>query len=57
MGKAMKGIIQVVNVSGTLKAMLTQAEEKGSVNVFGIELGANAFQGLKDILASKFSKK
>ena len=38
-------------------ALLTQAEEKGSVNVFGIELGANAFQGLKDILATKFSKK
>ena len=35
-------------------ALLTQAEEKGSVNVFGIELGANAFQGLKDILANKF---
>ena len=37
-------------------ALLAQAEEKGSVNVFGIELGANAFQGLKDILAAKFKK-
>ena len=37
-------------------ALLSQAQEKGSVNVFGIELGANAFEGLKDILASKFSK-
>lgn len=38
-------------------ALLAQAQEKGSVNLFGIELGANAFEGLKDILASKFSKK
>lgn len=38
-------------------ALLSQAQEKGSVNLFGIELGANAFEGFKDILASKFSKK
>ena len=38
-------------------ALLAQAQEKGSVNLFGIELGANAFEGLKDIRASKFSKK
>lgn len=38
-------------------ALLAQAEEKGTINLFGIELGANAFEGLKDILASKFSKK
>lgn len=38
-------------------ALLAQAQDKGSVNLFGIELGANAFEGLKDILASKFSKK
>ena len=37
-------------------ALLSKAQEKGSVNLFGIELGANAFEGLKDILASKFSK-
>ena len=37
-------------------AFIAHAEEKGSVNVFGIELGANAFEGLKDILASKFKK-
>ena len=38
-------------------ALLSQAQEKGSVNLFGVELGVNAFEGLKDILASKFSKK
>ena len=38
-------------------ALLSHAQEKGSVNLFGIELGANAFEGLKDILASKLSKK
>jgi hypothetical protein len=35
-------------------ALLAQAEEKGSVNVFGIELGPKSFEGLKSILASKF---
>lgn len=38
-------------------ALLEKAQEKGSVNVFGIELGANAFSGLKEILAAKFAKK
>lgn len=38
-------------------ALLKKAQEKGSVNVFGIELGANAFEGLKEILAAKFAKK
>lgn len=38
-------------------ALLEKAQEKGSVNVFGIELGANAFEGLKEILAAKFAKK
>jgi hypothetical protein len=37
-------------------AFIAHAQEKGSVNVFGLELGANAFEGLKDILASKFGK-
>ena len=37
-------------------ALISHAQDKGSVNVFGIELGANAFEGLKDILASKFKK-
>ena len=36
-------------------AFLTQAREKGSVNLFGLELGADAFEGLKDIMNRKFS--
>lgn len=35
-------------------ALLEQATAKGSVNVFGIELGKNAFEGLKNILSNKF---
>lgn len=37
-------------------AFLAQAREKGGVNVFGIELGPKAFEGLKEILASKFDE-
>lgn len=36
-------------------ALIAQAEEKGSVNVFGIEIGKNAFEGLKGILEEKFN--
>lgn len=35
-------------------ALIEQATAKGSVNVFGIELGKNAFEGLKNILSNKF---
>ena len=35
-------------------ALLAQAQEKGSVNVFGIELGAKTFEGLKEILTQRF---
>ena len=38
-------------------ALLTQARERGAVNVFGVELGANAFEGLKSILESRFNAK
>ena len=38
-------------------ALLSRAQEKGSINVFGIELGPKAFEGLKEILASNFEKK
>lgn len=38
-------------------SFLEQAREKGSVNLFGIELGVNAFEGLKEILTSVFSEK
>lgn len=35
-------------------ALLAQAKEKGSVNVFGVQMGVNAFEGLKDILSERF---
>ena len=35
-------------------AFIERAEEKGSVNLFGLELGKNAFEGLKQILSMKF---
>jgi hypothetical protein len=37
-------------------ALIKQAESKGSVNVFGVEIGKNAFEGLKEILENKFNK-
>lgn len=40
-------------VIGMVDAMIAQAEKNGYVNVFGIQLGKNAFQGLKDILTEK----
>jgi hypothetical protein len=36
-------------------AMLKQAQEKGAVNVFGVELGAKTFEGLQNILKEKFN--
>lgn len=39
-----------------VEALRTQAMEKGYVNIFGIQVGANAFDGLKDILTDKFNK-
>lgn len=39
-----------------VEAFIKQANEKGAVNIFGIELGANAFEGLKDILNGKFNQ-
>ena len=38
------------------EALRTQAMEKGYVNIFGIQIGANAFDGLKDILTNKFNE-
>lgn len=38
------------------EALRTQAMEKGYVNIFGIQVGANAFDGLKDILTTKFNE-
>lgn len=37
-------------------AFVKQAQEKGSVNLFGLEMGENAFTDLKAILASKFDE-
>jgi hypothetical protein len=34
-------------------SFLKQVEEKGSVNLFGLELGKDAFEGLKEILTEK----
>lgn len=39
-----------------VEAMRTKAAEKGYVNLFGIQVGANAFDGLKDILTEKFNE-
>lgn len=33
-----------------------QAEKKGSINVFGLELGRKAFEGLKGIMSAKFDE-
>ena len=37
-------------------ALIARAQEKGSVNVFGIELGPKSFVGLPELLASKFEQ-
>jgi hypothetical protein len=37
-------------------SFIQRAEEKGSVNLFGVELGQSSFERLKDILASKFEE-
>lgn len=37
-------------------AFIAQAKEKGYVNLFGVQLGANAFEGLKGILQQKFNQ-
>lgn len=34
-------------------SFISEAERKGSVNVFGIEMGKSAFEGLRGILRSK----
>ena len=37
-----------------VEAMRTKAAERGYINLFGVEVGANAFDALKDILTDKF---
>lgn len=39
-----------------VEAMREKAGERGYVNLFGIQVGANAFDGLKDILTAKFNE-
>lgn len=38
------------------EAMREKANERGYVNLFGVQVGANAFDGLKDILTNKFNQ-
>lgn len=38
-----------------VEAMREKANESGYVNLFGIQVGANAFDGLKEILTNKFN--
>lgn len=37
-------------------AFIDRAREKGSVNLFGLEIGENAFSDLKDIMLKKFEE-
>ena len=39
-----------------VEAMREKANEKGYVNLFGIQVGANVFDGLKEILTAKFNE-
>lgn len=39
-----------------VEAMREKANERGYVNVFGVQVGANAFDGLKEILTDKFNR-
>jgi hypothetical protein len=39
-----------------VEAMREKANEKGYINLFGIQVGANAFDGLRDILTAKFNE-
>lgn len=58
-GKYMQGIPeeQVKDIAMKFAdAFVKQAKEKGSVNLFGLEMGADAFEDLKLILESKFEE-
>lgn len=37
-------------------AMVKKSEEKGSINLFGMEIGQDAFEDLKEILTREFEK-
>lgn len=58
-GKFLKGIPedQVKDIAMKFAdAFVKQAREKGSINLFGLEMGENAFIDLRAILASKFNE-
>ena len=58
-GKYMSGIPdeQVKDIAMKFAdAFIKQAQEKGSINVFGVEIGQNAFVDLKNILSKKFEE-
>ena len=58
-GKYLKGIPedQVKDIAMKFAdAFVKQAKEKGSINLFGLEMGENAFVDLRAILASKFEE-
>lgn len=42
-------------VMSYVDSAIIQAREKGYVNLFGVQLGENAFVGLKEILQNKFN--
>ena len=37
-------------------SFVAQAQKKGSINLFGLELGKNAFEGLKEIMSAKLNE-
>ena len=39
-----------------VEAMRSKAAENGYINLFGVQVGANAFDGLKEILTNKFNE-
>ena len=39
-----------------VEAMREKANEKGYINLFGVQVGTNAFDGLKEILTAKFNE-
>ena len=58
-GKYMSGIPdeQVKDIAMKFAdAFIKQAQEKGSINIFGVEIGQNAFVDLKNILNKKFEE-
>lgn len=58
-GKYLQGIPdeQVKDISIKFAdAFITQAQQKGAVNLFGLQMGENAFTDLKAILISKFDE-